>query len=68
MQQQTYEQAIEELQQILKDLQNGNVKVDLLSEKANRAAELIQICKSKLRHVETHIQHLFQELPTEQND
>lgn len=65
MPEQTYEQAIKELQEILKDIQGDHTPISDLAEKAKRAQELIQFCKDKLRHVETDIQHLFEEEPTE---
>ncbi len=61
MQKITYEAAVQELQQIVDKLQNDQENVDQLSDNANRAVELINLCKEKLRHTETHIQHLFQD-------
>ena len=57
----TYESAIQELQNIVDKLQNGQSNVDQLSDNADRAVELINFCKKKLRHTETDIQHLFTE-------
>lgn len=40
----TYTQAFEELQQIVSEIEQGEISVDILSEKVKRAAELIKIC------------------------
>ncbi|MNV19772.1 exodeoxyribonuclease VII small subunit [compost metagenome] len=61
-QQLTYEQAYEELQQIIADIESGEISVDLLSEKVKRAAELIQLCKSKLTSTENDVQKILDDL------
>ena len=43
-----YTAAFEELQQIVRDMEAGEITVDELSVKVKRAAELIAICKNKL--------------------
>ncbi len=58
----TYEQAYEELQQIIADIESGEISVDLLSEKVKRAAELIQLCKSKLTSTENDVQKILDDL------
>jgi exodeoxyribonuclease VII small subunit len=54
-----YEEAIKELQSIIDQLQEDQVSVDELSQKARRAAELIQLCREKLRETEEDIGGLF---------
>lgn len=44
----SYTEAFEELQQIVSDIEQGEISVDELSAKVKRAAELIAICKEKL--------------------
>ncbi len=55
----SYEQALEELQSIMQELQDESVSVDDLTEKSERATELIQYCKSKLRGIESSMEKLF---------
>lgn len=57
----TYEAAIKELQEIMNALQEEAVSIDDLSTKVSRAAELIQLCKNKLRQTEEKIEELFNE-------
>ncbi|MCI5081054.1 MAG: exodeoxyribonuclease VII small subunit [Saprospiraceae bacterium] len=56
-----YEDAYQELQQIVQALQNGQIGVDELSDKIKRAAELIDFCKKQLRNTENDLNQLFEE-------
>jgi|JI7StandDraft_1071085.scaffolds.fasta_scaffold1322299_1 exodeoxyribonuclease VII small subunit len=58
----TYESALEELQQITQNLQEGKIGIDELAVQLQRAAELIRFCREKLRSVEKDIEGLFEEL------
>ncbi len=55
----TYESALQELQGIVSSLQDEAVSMDDLSEKVNRAAELLKFCREKLRETEGQVQGLF---------
>ena len=57
----TYEEAIQELQSILDALQNEQIGMDSLAERSQRAAELIQYCREKLRSTEAQVEQLFGE-------
>ena len=52
---QTYESALEELQQVVEALRNEMISIDEITNKVNRAKELINFCKDKLRAVEAEI-------------
>ena len=54
-QQPNYTESFEELQQIVSEIEGGNISVDELSEKVKRAAFLIKICKNKLTATEGDI-------------
>lgn len=56
----SYEEALLELQQIVAQLQEDAVSVDELSEKVQRAAELIAYCREKLRTTEENLEGLFE--------
>lgn len=58
----TYQQAFGELQQIVSDLEEGEVNVDELSEKVKRATKLIAVCKSKLTETEEDVNKILKEL------
>jgi exodeoxyribonuclease VII small subunit len=55
----TYDNALEELQTIVSQLQDEAISMDELSEKVQKAAFLIQFCKEKLRKTELEIQEIF---------
>lgn len=57
----TYESALEELQRITQNLQEGKIGIDELATQLQRAAELIRFCREKLRSVEKDIAGLFEE-------
>lgn len=58
----TYEAAYKELESIISDIEEGEIGVDVLSEKVKRAAELIAFCKQKLAATETDVQKILDDL------
>ncbi len=57
-----YTKAFEELQQIVTEIEEGEISVDELSEKVKRAALLIKICKNKLTQTEEDVSQILKEL------
>jgi exodeoxyribonuclease VII small subunit len=57
-----YTKAFEELQEIVSEIEGGEISVDELSEKVKRAAFLINICKKKLSSTEADVQQILKEL------
>ncbi|MGV3629638.1 MAG: exodeoxyribonuclease VII small subunit [Bacteroidota bacterium] len=57
-----YQDAFEELQQLVQEIENGEISVDELSVKVKRAAELIQVCKRKLTSTEEDVNEILKEL------
>ncbi|MCX6267717.1 MAG: exodeoxyribonuclease VII small subunit [Bacteroidetes bacterium] len=57
-----YTQAYEELQNIVSEIERGEISVDELSEKVKRAALLIKICKNKLTATEDNVKQILLEL------
>ncbi len=60
-----YTEAFEELQQIVNEIEAGEISVDVLSTKVKRAAELIKICKAKIRSTEEDVNTILKELESE---
>jgi len=58
----TYEEAYKELENIISDIEDGEIGVDVLSEKVKRAAELIAFCKQKLSTTESDVQKILDDL------
>ena len=57
-----YTDACDELQQIVLDIEDGEISVDELSVKVKRASELIKICKEKLSSTEEDVNLILKEL------
>jgi exodeoxyribonuclease VII small subunit len=51
----SYDAAMQELQTLVSQLQNDQIGVDALAEKVRRAAELIRLCREKLRQTEEDV-------------
>jgi exodeoxyribonuclease VII small subunit len=56
-----YQSALTELQEILLALQNEQIPIDTLAERAERAKVLIQFCSQKLRRTDEQLNSLFGE-------
>ena len=52
----SYQKAYSELQSIVAKMQNEEIGLDELGKEVKRAAELIKMCKDKLRDVEKEIE------------
>jgi exodeoxyribonuclease VII small subunit len=62
MEKENYTLAFEELQTIVREMEDGEISVDLLATKVKRASELIQLCKNKLHNTEEDVQKILKEL------
>ena len=58
----SYTEAFEELQEIVTEIEQGEISVDELSEKVKRASLLISICKKKLATTEEDVNKILKEL------
>lgn len=57
-----YSEAFKELQEIVSEIEQGEISVDELSEKVKRASFLITICKNKLSTTEEDVNQILREL------
>jgi len=64
----TYREAIEELETILRALETDAVDVDDLTARVERSAELIRLCRHKLRHAEASLDRVFDTLDEEEEN
>ena len=58
---QTYNQAIEELERILSQLRSDNCDVDTLAERTRRAATLLSECRARLTRTEEELNKILAE-------
>lgn len=63
----TYTEAFNELQEIVNEIENGDISVDDLAEKVKRAAFLIQVCKAKLKATEADVKKILEDLEADEN-
>ncbi len=61
----SYQQAIEELEQIVSLIESEDISVDELSEKVKRATQLINYCKDTLFKTEKDVKDVLRSLITE---
>jgi len=56
-----YDAAVEEIEEILVKIEEGDLGVDELAEKVNRVTELLKICRDRLRNTEEQIKLILDE-------
>ena len=56
-----YEIAMDELQTIVRKMENDELDIDQLSEQLKRAQELIKLCKDKLTKTDEEIKKILAE-------
>jgi exodeoxyribonuclease VII small subunit len=58
----SFSDAVIEIENILKQIESGDLNIDKLSVEVKRASELIRQCQKKLRTTEEEINSIFREL------
>jgi exodeoxyribonuclease VII small subunit len=58
----SFNEAVAEIEKILKNIESGDLDVDKLSDSVKRASELIHQCQKKLRTTEEEINSIFKDL------
>jgi len=56
---------MKELEEIVAEIEQGEITIDTLSEKVKRASELIRICKNKLIATEEDVNKILKEIKEE---
>lgn len=57
-----YQEAYDELQTIVQEIEDNSISVDILSEKIKRAMFLVESCKQKLQKIEIDIDKLIEDI------
>lgn len=68
MENKSYSAAFEELQEIVQEMESGEIGIDALSIKVKRASELIQFCKDKLKTTELDVAQILAQLETDSDN
>ena len=58
----SFNEAVTEIEDILQNIESGDLDVDKLSVEVKRASELIKQCQKKLRSTEDEINSIFKDL------
>jgi len=58
----SFDEAVVEIEDILKKIESGDLDVDKLSVEVKRASELIKQCQKKLKSTEEEINSIFKDL------
>jgi len=58
----SYKEAMEKLEEIVSGLESDEIPVDELAEKVKEASKLIRICKSVLYHTEEEVNKVLKEM------
>lgn len=58
----SFNNAVVEIEDILKKIENGDLDIDKLSVEVKRASELIKQCQKKLKSTEEEINSIFKDL------
>jgi exodeoxyribonuclease VII small subunit len=58
----SFNEAVIEIEDILKNIESGELDVDKLSVEVKRASDLIKQCQKKLRTTEEEINSIFKDL------
>lgn len=61
-----YASALNELETILAELEDDNVDIDVLSVRVERAAQLISVCRNRIRKADERVSRIVSDL--ESND
>jgi exodeoxyribonuclease VII small subunit len=57
-----FNEAVKSIEKILKNIEEGEPDIDRLSEDVKKAAELIKICRRRLRETEDKIDGIMNDL------
>jgi exodeoxyribonuclease VII small subunit len=63
-----YQEAFDELEQIVMSIEDGDIDVDELSDKVKRASKLIQLCSAKLKSTEEEVDQILKEMNSENEE
>lgn len=57
----TYKAAVEEIEEILEKIEEGELDVDELTTNVKRVTELLKICKNKLQRTENEVTKILKD-------
>jgi len=64
----TYQEATDELEEIIAEIESGEIDVDELSQKVQRALFLINYCRLKLRNTDEEVRKLISKFEEDEEE
>ena len=64
----TYASAISELEEIVTEIESGEVDVDVLTVKVKRASELIKFCKDNLKGTQKTVNKVLNDIKATEDE
>lgn len=64
----SFSQAMEELEGVLRRIDGDEIDIDQLGRELGRAAELLEICRKKIRRAEVEVQQIVETIEEESAD
>jgi exodeoxyribonuclease VII small subunit len=64
----SYSEAISSIDEILQQIETGELDVDELAEKVKQASELLKLCKGKLFSTEKEVEKILKEMEGEDKE
>ena len=64
----SFRAAMDELEAILERIEGEEVDIDRLAEELRRAAQLLEVCRGKIRRAEVEVTQIVQSLEDEKPD
>lgn len=58
----SYQEAVNEIDEILEKIENEELDVDELSDKVKRVSTLIKLCKDKLHKTEAEVENILNDM------
>ena len=63
----SYQEAVQEIEEIIIKLENEEIELDMLSENVKKASELILKCKGSLKNCEVEIEKIIKTIQTDKS-
>ena len=60
-----YEEAVEQLEQLVRKMENDELDIDSLTDELRKAQELIKLCKEKLTSTDAEIKKMLEKDKTD---
>lgn len=64
----SFSQAMEEIESALRRIEGDQVDIDLLGQELGRAAELLEICRRKIRRAEVEVKQIVEAIEEDAKD